>query len=82
VSVDLLRRAAANIREDAKACGDGPTDLLPAIADWLDLSASDVWAWGPMCECGTGCDACDDAEWETHARQALTVARAYLGEEG
>ena len=54
-------------------------DVALAVADWLDLSASDVWAWGPMCECGTGCDACDDSEWETHARHALAVADAILG---
>lgn len=51
-----------------------------AVADWLDLSASDAWAWGPMCPCGDVCDDCDDNSWEHHARKALAVARLFLGE--
>lgn len=45
-----------------------------AVADWLHQAAMDVWAHGPMCECGTGCDACDDNLWEPHARAALALA--------
>jgi hypothetical protein len=51
-----------------------------ALADWLDTAGADIWAHGPLCECGTGCDACDDNLWEPHARAALVVARLILGE--
>ena len=51
-----------------------------AVAGWLDTAGADIWAHGPLCECGTSCDACDDNPWEPHARAALAVARAYLGE--
>lgn len=51
-----------------------------AVADWLDAAGADLWAHGPLCECGSGCHACDDDAWQPHVRRALAVARAYLGE--
>lgn len=45
-----------------------------AVADWLHTAGADLWAHGPLCECGTGCDACDDNLWEPHARAALALA--------
>lgn len=129
MSADLLRRAAALMRERAEKVTTGPWEFRPrrgfqsmndspatigfvdtagyfvmlregtwatecdmgyiaswhpavalAVADWLDTAGADIWAHGPLCECGTGCDACDDSLWEPHARDAITVARAYLGE--
>lgn len=67
----LIREAAALMRKH------GP--LQERVADWLDIAGADLWAHGPLCECGTGCDACDDNLWEPHARQALLIARHYLG---
>ena len=49
-----------------------------AVADMLRQAAMDVWAHGPLCECGTGCDACDDNLWEPHARAALALADVVL----
>lgn len=51
-----------------------------AVADVLHQAAMDLWAHGPLCICTTGCDACDDNLWEPHVRNALALARAYLGE--
>lgn len=70
----------ANPREDRRHIASWHPAIALAVADWLDLSASDAWAWGPMCPCGDVCDDCDDNSWEQHARKALAVARAYLGE--
>jgi hypothetical protein len=84
MSADLLRRAASEIREhySAESMGMPTSDpFMYAVADWLTVAGADIWAHGPLCECGTGCDACDDNLWEPHARAALTVARAYLGED-
>jgi len=50
-----------------------------AVADWLDTAGADLWAHGPLCECGSGCLDCDDDMWQPHVRRALAVARAYLG---
>lgn len=50
-----------------------------AVADWLDTAGADLWAHGPLCECGSGCLDCDDDLWQPHVRRALAVARAYLG---
>lgn len=69
VTAEVLRRAAANIREDAKACGDGPTDLLPAIADLLDAVVAEEWC----------CDECKYGNDNKSVAAALAVARAYLG---
>lgn len=82
MSAELLRRAANQARREADLMETSSRDAQRhrAIADWLDLSASDAWAWGPMCPCGDVCDDCDDNSWEHHARKALVVARAYLGE--
>lgn len=51
--------------------------MWAAMSDWLHTAGADLWAHGPLCECGTGCDACDDNLWEPHVRAALAVARAY-----
>ena len=50
-----------------------------AVAGWLDTAGADLWAHGPLCECGSGCLDCDDDLWQPHVRRALAVARAYLG---
>ncbi len=55
-------------------------DVGVAVAEWLRTAAADLWAHGPLCVCGTGCDACDDNLWEPHVRRALVVARRILGE--
>ena len=130
ISAEVLRRAAAKMRERAEAATPGPWEFRPrrgfqsvnenpatigfldtagyfamlregtwatendmgyvaswhpvvalAVADWLRTAAMDIWAHGPLCECGTGCDTCDDNLWEPHARRALAVARAYLNEQ-
>ena len=47
-----------------------------ALADWLDTAGADLWAHGPLCECGSGCFDCDDSLWQPHVRRALTVAEA------
>lgn len=52
-----------------------------AVADWLDTAGADLWAHGPLCECGSSCHACDDVAWQPHVRRALAAARAYLGED-
>lgn len=49
-----------------------------AVADMLRQAAMDVWAHGPLCKCGTGCDACDDNLWEPNARAALALADVVL----
>ena len=67
-------------RADAAHIASWHPAVALAVADWLHTAAADIWAHGPLCECGTGCDACDDNLWEPHARDALTVARTYLGE--
>lgn len=64
---------------DAKHIASWHPTVALAVADWLDTAGADIWAHGPLCECGTGCDACDDNLWEPHARAALVVARTYLG---
>ncbi len=82
--VDTLRRGAKAARDEWADETSGPfanaARIHLAVADWLDTAGADVWAHGPLCICGTGCDACDDNLWEPHARDALVVARAYLGE--
>lgn len=50
-----------------------------ALADWLDTAGADLWAYGPLCECGSGCNDCDDSLWEPHVRRALAVARLING---
>jgi hypothetical protein len=50
-----------------------------ALADWLDTAGADLWAHGPLCECGSGCNDCDDSLWEPHVRRALTLARLING---
>lgn len=50
-----------------------------ALADWLDTAGADLWAYGPLCECGSGCHECDDSLWEPHVRRALTLARLING---
>lgn len=77
--LDLIREASAKMRADAAACGDKPTDLIPAVADWLRTAGADLWAHGPLCYCDDGCMKCDDELWAPHVRRALAVARAYLG---
>ena len=120
MSTELLREAAALMRERATAATPGPWSevgdgelmgcfavvaggedefnvapaIIPinaehiaswhpvvalAVADWLHTAGADLWAHGPLCICTTGCDACDDNLWEPHVRDALAVARAYLG---
>lgn len=79
---EYLRETAALMRERAEAStlGPRPPTFLFAVADSLITAAADIWAHGPLCECSFGCDACDDALWEPHARRALATARAYRGE--
>src|SRR5690606_26565557 len=50
-----------------------------ALADWLDTAGADLWAHGPLCECGSGCLDCDDLLWQPHARRALALADLILG---
>lgn len=54
-----------------------------AVAAWLDVAGADLWAHGipDGCESCGGCETCDDDPWAGHIRSALTVARAYLGEQ-
>ena len=76
---DYLRETAALMRGEPL---DNPRDeaFVRAVADGLITAAADIWAHGPLCGCSFGCDACDDALWEPHARRALATARAYRGE--
>lgn len=75
---DVIARVAST-DEDRHYIASWHPAVALAVADWLDTAGADIWAHGPLCECGTGCDACDDNLWEPHARDALAVARAYLG---
>lgn len=84
MSAEVLRQAATLMRQECLAVRrpyGRDEKFKSAVADWLDTAGADIWAHGPLCECTTGCDACDDNLWEPHARDALTVARAYLGSE-
>lgn len=54
--------------------------FLRAVGEWLDTAGADLWAHGPLCDCGSGCHECDDSLWQPHVRRALAVARALLGE--
>lgn len=82
MSADVLREAAALMRdtysrEEVDDLDEAEFHL--AVADWLDTAGADLWAYGPLCECGSGCHECDDAIWQPHVRRALAVARAYIG---
>lgn len=80
MSVQTLRAAATELRATVHGGGlVSDPDFKLAVADWLDTAGADLWAHGPLCICGTGCDACDDNLWEPHARAALAVAGAVLG---
>jgi hypothetical protein len=83
MSVEMLRRAAAQIRNDhggVVSCDTLDGRRWLSVADWLDTAGADLWAHGPLCECGSGCYDCDNDLWQPHVRRALAVARAYLGE--
>lgn len=69
----------AVLREAATAMRVETAQPFPELADWLHTAGADLWAHGPLCECGDVCDACDDSLWQRHVRRALAVARAYLG---
>lgn len=69
--LDLLRSAEAGLRKHGTV-----QDII--LADWIRVSAMDLWAHGPLCECGSVCDECDDSLWERHTRQALIYAKFYL----
>lgn len=76
-----LRKAAKVLRDEAHGETLARWDLDLALADWLDTAGSDLWAYGPLCECGSGCMSCDDSIWQPHARRALAVADLILGGE-
>lgn len=81
MSADVLREAAALMREQARNVRRPyarEERVAEAVADWLDTAGADLWAHGPLCECGSGCLDCDDDVWQPHVRRALAVARAYL----
>lgn len=58
------------MRSDAAACGDKPTDFIPAVADWLDSTRSFVEMYGDS----------DRVVRGYSLARALDAARAYLGE--
>lgn len=53
-------------------------DAARALADWFEAAAGDLWAYGPLCGCGSGCAACDDSIWQPHVRSALALAALIL----
>ena len=77
---DEFNVAPAVIPSNAEHIAAADPPFVLAVADGLIAAAADIWAHGPLCGCSLGCDDCDDALWEPHARRALATARAYRGE--
>lgn len=73
--------ANTDTRADRRHIASWHPVVALAVAASLDTAARDLWAHGPLC-CEDGCIECDDSLWMPHVRQALAVARAYLGEGG
>lgn len=84
MSADVLREAAAKMRERAQDCGGLASGWQPALAlaaaDWLTECAEHLevdpteYADGSVCLTAQAGPECSVME------QALAVARAYLGE--
>lgn len=77
-----LRAAAALMRQGSSETPGYEDRFMLAVADWLTTAGADLWAHGlpDGCETCGGCDECDDLLHAPHVRNALAVARAYLGE--
>lgn len=80
VGDEMGHRVEAMFRPDAEHIASWHPAVALVVADWLETAGADLWAHGPLCECGSGCHDCDDSLWQPHVRRALAVARAYLGE--
>jgi len=81
MAAEVLCRAESKMRSDAAALGDKPTDLIPALADWLRDFAQAVEIAEEHHD-GYMYDE-DGNHWlpeELIDGHAFKVARAYLGE--
>ena len=66
-----------DVEADARHIAAWSPPVALAVADLLDTAGADLWAYGPLCECGGGCNDCDDSLWQPYARRALVLCDAW-----
>ena len=77
--VQTLREGAKRLTRGAGHLSPGDATQAHAVAEFLTRAGEDIWAHGPLCECGDSCDVCDDSLWEPYARTALVIAEGIVG---
>lgn len=78
MSAEVLRRAASELREDARLFDNRDSDFCVAVAEWLDATAARIDMGKPRK--GGVLPGRNNHSWRG-SKQALAVARAYLGEQ-